>query len=784
MKKTIKSLYIKIIGCMLLFCVLVGGINLATHNANASTTEQSVGNRYFTSTSGTVESFLNKSATNQSLYKGIRTEVSDLTVGEDVTVYYNGLVSPNAANSAVVYYDENNAGTMDAEAIIWTYTLANDRSKQLSIVNIRRSSSYYMTIALTDDIEIRDGYAYLAGTNQKTVGLSGTKADSPYNGEGFPGNISAEHKITAEGAISYNKTSQIALILSDEFLQAASENLAGTKYEHLYTKEYIQSLLTAFGTGSGDNTSILSLTYKSVRQEKIAFHLRGISGQWIGDNGGTYPWSGANTSGFVTQKKTTIFLNADNNLADLFNLHTIYAPSGTNVTTPFGIGHYGTNETGEGGILFEIENGETNASYRPTEYGKFYVSIAAYIAPNYSELGSNSSTTLFEFDVVDGNPIVSGVEGISLIEGVEYDLSTFFDVWYLGNQEKGVFAYEVDGFTYSENKLLADGNDHEIKLTVTDEYGNTGYAVHTFYGSTIRIPAQVSHTVISGDFTILPVPHVPHGASYTLCLKDENGEVLTNDVVYVFQKAGKYTIEYTFTAKGATSIIKTTELTISFKGSMPTLTVEGAYEKEYFVGETVALLPAIAVDELGTQYTVSVLVFCGTENIEIQDGKVSLAKAGIYSVAYSISYDNGKTMRVEKAFKAVKDTVAPEIVVKGTYADSYQTGTIISVFDIVTIDDSGLPVESSVIVYCNGNELVLTDKVFALTEEGTYEIVYTATDLGGNETKKSFTITVGIDTSNDSNKGCKSGCNSTMGATLCAVIPLLGMVLLMRKKES
>lgn len=782
MNKTIKSLYIGIIGCILFCCVLLGGINIASHKANADSAQQSVGGRYFTSTSGTLESFLNKEAPSQPLYKGIRTEISDLTVGEDVTVYYNGLVSPNAANGAVVYYDEYNTKTMDAEAIIWTYTLAEDRSKQLSIINIQRGNQYYYSLALTDDIEIRNGYAYLQGTEQKTVGLTDGTVDGVYTDEGFSTNngTSLEHKIGTDGAVSIDKTHNIGCILSEEFLQAASEQLSGTEYEQLYTMEYVQSLLSDFGTGAGDNTSILSITYRSVRQDQIAFHIRGISGKWIGDNGGVHPWNSGNTYGFATQKKTTVYLNAENNLADLFNLHTIYIASGEQEPNPYGVGFFGTDENGEGGTEFKIEDGESVASYKPTELGKFYVQLGVYVAPNYSALGFYSPTTVFEFDIVEGNPIISGVEGVTTIEGMEYDMSQFFDTWYLGSPEKAKFAYEVDGIPHSGNTLLADGNDHEIKLTITDEYGNSGYAIHYVYGTSIRMQTEVSHTVVDGYATVLPVPHIPNGASYTLCVKDSNGKVVTNNAIFVFEKAGKYTVEYTFMAKGATPIVKTIQLTITIQQVIPTLTVEGAYEKEYFVGESVALLPGTASDVLGTQYPVTIQAFLGSETIAIRDGSIELTKPGIYSVAYSVPYGVGKTIIIEKAFKAVKDEVAPEIFVKGSYAESYQTGTTISVFDIAVIDDSDLSVDSSVMVYCNGEELHLEDKVFVLSKEGKYEIVYTATDLNGNQAEKRFAFTVGA----NSNTGNQTGCQSTLGGAMGAIVLLLGAALVAYKKES
>lgn len=186
----------------------------------------------------------------------MRTELTNLTPGEDVTAYYTGLVSPVAANKAVVYYDMSNSSP-DAEAFIYTYTLAKDRSRQVSIISIERNGSYYFSVALTDEIEIRDGYAYLAGTDQQTVGLTGTSADAAYTTNGFwsKNGSDLQHVVTTTGDVYISSTSIAANIKSNAFLNSASEKLAGTKYEDLYTEESVNGMISAFGSGAGNNTA-------------------------------------------------------------------------------------------------------------------------------------------------------------------------------------------------------------------------------------------------------------------------------------------------------------------------------------------------------------------------------------------------------------------------------------------------------------------------------------------------------------------------------------------------
>lgn len=768
MKRKNKLTWIGVtVSCALL--ALAGAMSGASVVASAENNEQSVGTRYFYSDSGTLESYLNKAAQTQPLYKGIRTEIADLTVGEDVTVYYNGLISPTATNLGVVYFDEYNA-----DAMVLTYTLASDRSKCLSIIDIKRDGKYYFSVALTDDIEIRNGYAYIQGTQQKTVGLESSDADAEYSDEGFLHNngVNVLMNVLPSGDVHVKSDAIAANVLSDSFLEKASEQLAGTEYADLYKKEYVQELITAFGSGQGNNTSIFSLTYKSVQSSEIAFHLRGISGQWIGDNGGVSPWNGGNTYGFATQKKNTVYLNVPNNMADLFNLHTIYTASGETETNPFGVGFFGTDENGSGGTWFKIENGSSTYSYTPTEKGKFYVRIGAYIAPNYSSLGSYSPYTVFEFDVVEANPIISGVKNAMTIEGMTYDMSAFFDVWHVGERENAVFSYEVDGVAQSGSALLADGKSHEIKLTVTDEYGNSGFATHTISGTKISLEETVSHTAVRGMATVLPIPHVDGLLSYSVTVKDQDGEFVTNDAVFVFEKEGTYTLEYTFFADGAAPIVKTSTLKLNFRTAVPTITVEGTYEKEYYSGKTLQILSAKAADETGATYDITTNVYLDDEKLTVTDGKIVLSEEGIYTISYKCLYADNLPLRKECVFRVVRDTIAPAIVVKGTYAEEYVKGTIVSVFDFVATDDSGMVSDAFVSAYCNGTEMQISaDKLLTLSQEGKYEIVYSAVDYAGNKKEVKCTFTV-------PKTGKTNGCASMIDAFSFGVVGIGVCILL------
>ncbi len=787
MKEKKHGSLLKIFGITLFACLAFGCMGIQEKTVKADSDVQSVGDRYFYTTSGQLESFLNKSAVNQALYKGVRTEISGLTVGEDVTVYYNGLISPTAANKGVIYYDEYNVGTMDAEGIVWTYTLAKDRSKQLSIVTTQRNSNYYVSLALTDDIEFRDGYAYIAGTQQKTVSLSAIEGESGYTEEGYlsKNERGPLHSVGLDGAVYEKEGPSFANFLSEEFLDKASENLAGTKYEELYTTENARAILDGFGTGAGNNTSILSITYKSVRCSTVCFNLRGISGQWIGDNGGVHPWNGGNSYGFATQKKTTVYKNAENNLADLFNLHTVYVASGETETNPYGVGYYGTDANGNGGTWFNIEDGLTTAAYKTTEYGKFYVKLGAYIAPNYAALGCYSPTTVFEFDVVDGNPEIKGIENATAIEGMTYPLTSFFDIWCLGEKEKATVAFEIDGVATNESKFTADGEDHEIKIDFTDEYGNASTCTHKIKGATLKLQTSISVNATYGLMTVFPVPQVLNGVSYTVILKNSNDEVISEGAAsYIFEQEGVYTLEYQFITEGADPLSKTVDLFVTLKHEEPEIIVSGEYNAFYYEGFAIDIFSAIARDSLNKPYDVTMEVSCNEEAVTVSNYKLTANSAGEYKVKYSCVYGNGEETTKELSFTVIADEEAPEIVVKGSYASVYGLGKVVAVFDYLAVDNSNVVAETTRKVYLNDTELTVDNDMLSLSKEGTYKVLYTAKDLAGNLQEVSYTFIV--EDENAAGEGDKKGCNGCSGTLsisgVCILTIFAAVVVIFRKK--
>lgn len=785
MKKKFLATFFGALGYAALSLGLLCGVN--ANIARAEEDYQSVGDRYIYSTSGKVESFLNKKAVTSS-YKGVRTEITNLTSGEDFTAYYNGLVSPVATNKAVVYYDMENANP-DAEAFIYTYTLAKDRSKQVSIVSVYRSGGYYFSVALTDEIEIRDGYAYLAGTDQKTVGLASASADAAYTSEGFwsQNGRDLQHLVATNGNVYISSTSVAANIKSEAFLTAAKENLAGTKYESLYTAEYVNDMITAFGSGAGNNTAILSITYKNVKRESVAFHLRGISGQWIGDAGGVAPWNGGNTYGFALQKTNVIYKNVPVKLEDLFTLHTIYVADGATAANPFGVGFYNTDAAGSGGTWFKIENGKGvisggyAAEYKATETGKFYVSMGAYVGSNYSALGSWSPKTVFEFEVISGDPVISGKDGAVSYKGMTYDLSAFFDTWYLGKAENANFAYKIDGAICADGKLIADGADHTAELTISDEYGNVGTGVAEIKGAEINLEENVSIAPFKGKATVLPVPYVKGGAGnfvqYSLKITDESGKLITTDSVYTFTENGTYNVEYTFTADGADKMVKNMRLTVDILPLIPEIEIDGEYSGEYFTGHTLKILAATAQDEIGDTYAVIVTLKNGAEKISLKENQAVLEKSGTYTVTYVCEYAAGKSVSLSREFSVVKDNISPEIVVEGAYETSYEYGTVIRLCGFSVSDNSEEIAFSGVKVYLNGAELALDNGLLRLTKSGKYEIVYYASDLSGNSSEVKFAIELSGEEEED--KGC--------GSVLSAVAPLNVLIacvlLIVRRKK-
>ncbi len=466
------------------------GIGVHTLSAKAESTNESGATIYtssekdywmITDGSGDYTVSLDNAARMQSAYKGVETVVTPVEGVGDIGITLKGMVNPMA--NLIVKHDNQVSGQADANAIVYTFTSLSDPDRQISIIATNRYNRSWYTFAFTDELEVKDGFTYIEGTEQKTIGY---KDLSAYNDIGYCYWFAGEKEwgaiyqgaltfhLGTDGSVYYNNNSVIGSVADEAFLTASKTQLSGTKYEERYTSEWIAETLTQLAKGAR-----MELKWYDVQTEQLDFHIRGISGSWIGDNGGNgleYNL-GLKHSTIIYKKTNTLYVGETYKLSDLVYGGGFSFRNAQNTSAPLSLsGWYANsaNKTAGNNGDSTWYNGLTqmNKTITLTETGTYNMTLAG------SFLGYFHSTdfpTNFTFDVLAPTaPSVTAQSDVSLIGKQTYDLSAFFT---LENADGATVVYTVDG-TETENytSYTADGKDHVIVCTVSDNFGQSASA--------------------------------------------------------------------------------------------------------------------------------------------------------------------------------------------------------------------------------------------------------------------------------------------------------------------
>jgi type IV pilus assembly protein PilA len=164
------------------------------------------------------------------------------------------------------------------------------------------------------------------------------------------------------------------------------------------------------------------------------------------------------------------------------------------------------------------------------------------------------------------------------------------------------------------------------------------------------------------------------------------------------------------------------------EGDVPALIISGDivdYVEVNQVGDEYVIPTAVAKDNSGNTINAVInhqIIKDGNEVIKVDESAI-----GVYKLVYSVTYE-GKTGTYEKTV-IVRDTTRPEL----------------EVGDNITCNVSTIPNDllSGVIVSDNSGETI-TPVVDSKIEErqGTYYVIYTATDSSGNSITKRRTVVV------------------------------------------
>ena len=162
----------KLLGVFALATVMSAAVGLGVQSiqASAATIYTSSEKDYWmiTDGSGDYTVSLDNAATMQPAYKGVETVVTPADGVDDIGITLKGMVNP--MSEMLIKHDNQQDNTADADAIVYSFTSLTDPDRQISVIATHRSNRTWYTFAFTDELEVRDGYTYIEGTEQKTIG--------------------------------------------------------------------------------------------------------------------------------------------------------------------------------------------------------------------------------------------------------------------------------------------------------------------------------------------------------------------------------------------------------------------------------------------------------------------------------------------------------------------------------------------------------------------------------------------------------------------------------------
>ena len=744
----------------------------------------SVGNRYFHTSSGTLESFINKSMNRSSAYKGIRTEFKAGIGNNDVVLTYNALVDPTITSvKNIIEFDYETRGQLVADAIVISYTAVNDPTKQISIISVNRQNRCWITVAFTDELELNDGYMYIKGTDQKTIGY---RDQSSYSDIGYCywaggeknwgpvyGQSNVYASVSSAGAVYINDSTYAAKSIVDaDFLRASSENLSGSGFENRYTADYVSEMISALKDGS-----FLKIKYYGLKATKAAFNIRALNGVWFAD---TPDKTTPKVSKAYSEKLTdNLYEGETYRVSDVIKRYSAYRNSeGTDVSYYNGYYSYVNASSETSANYFCVGyNKNQNPTFKVPENVSIYsIKVNSYNAdPVVGNVWGCSQ--IFTFNITKGEPTIEENSENTFLEGQTYDLKSFFTVNFVGSEDGASYEFYIDGLSVPQ-QYVADGQGHTLKLVFTDSRGYS--AEKSFYVpvATIYVPERIEHTGYYGKPVVLPVPKMSKPFNYTVRL-EKDGRFLSDDIYFVFEDAGEYDVIYSFDITGTDRIVKSAVLDISLTYEKPIITVVDSYRDNYYIGEQIVIFNATATDG-ERDFEVFYKVFVNDKEITVETMFIA-ETAGKYSIVYYCNSSDGQVSEKVCTFNVALDTQPPSLFVSGTYAESYPLNSTVYLLDAVAYDNSGIIPAVTVKIFFNDTEIDGFDNQIKFDKSGVYKIIYTAVDKSGLSTSKSFDITV-----KDNNGGC-GGCGSSATGNVASIVLAIGVAgvvfSIVKKKE-
>lgn len=200
----------------------------------------------------------------------------------------------------------------------------------------------------------------------------------------------------------------------------------------------------------------------------------------------------------------------------------------------------------------------------------------------------------------------------------------------------------------------------------------------------IKVKAESNYIADSYSIEIseskvrLPVPDVPDTWAYSITLKHGETVLDENATEYLFTQTGEYTLVYHLHKNGSpTDIVEEVAILRVVDTQNPTLTTEG-YDEEYFVGDTLVILPAQVKDNVDKELTSSVTLYCGEEQLSIVNSSFVFSKTGNYTLTYTATDKSGNEGMLSYAFTVYEKAIEGESGANNGCASGGCSGNILA----------------------------------------------------------------------------------------------------------
>lgn len=719
-------------------------------DANAAADEAlELGKAWFTGNNCYVKTYTDK-ALNADNYEGFTSEIYPEEDSSNVRVTVNstcqgighfGDSTTVGSNNAELILAFEKYNDQCADLVMFTYTDIEDPNYKLSIIVHKHNNDYSgVTVAFTDRIVFKDGYAYLEGTNTPTVGYYNSSSPAGYRKEGriignnrSPLTGTGDFRIMGlnDGFIQQDVWGTFYAKINDpDFLEASVQGLPDdSPYKSLYTEEYANTLISKLSkkyapAGTDFGTSSLSITYIGVNYDilndkPLAFRIRQYDGDWLGD-------------GLSRPKQTPVFKlpfispKLDKNLKQI-TLHkeTIYAISdiidyhnavevGGQINTYYDGWNTADDSEKDSEHYFTSKNMKYVSSDIPGEK-LIGITIRAYCnQPPASWSNRYSPLVKLYFDVDDEH--MHQGEIIPRIDPTE--------------TEDGIVEHFECQICH--NNCDKDGN--VLDSIIIPAYGNFG------------LPESLDVEAFIGGETYFPLPVMNGNYMYTIQLYNSKGEPIENGsgLSYLFTKNDNYKLKYKFEVTPTCSPEKIINYNVSLAFKTPDIFVLGEYNESYYLGENVDILDAYATNGLGDTFVITTKLFInGVDKGEVRKN-IDIDEEGSYTIRYLAWNENylEPVAHFDVYFKGIKDEELPTIILVKNYNEKYFVGDVVELIQANAYEAIGIIEDIAKDVYYNDNKIVVVNNKVTLDKAGTVKVVYKVSNHSGISNTKEVTFQV------------------------------------------